>query len=200
MIHPCLVPALKAVEDALRDRKGPLLVAVDGRCAAGKTTFAALCAQVFPDCSVFHMDDFFLPYEKRTPERLAAPGGNVDHERAKEELFVPLSQEKTVVFSRFDCASGTLEPPRVFPPRRLSIVEGSYSHHPVLAPYSGLKLFFTCAPTVQLARLTRRAPEKLADFQTRWIPMEESYFKAFDIQGRCDLTVDTTAPSKEDTP
>ena len=200
MTPPCLVPALRAIDDALRASEGPLLVAVDGRCAAGKTTFAALCAQVFPDCGVFHMDDFFLPCEKRTPERLAAPGGNVDYERAREELFLPLSRGERVTFSRFDCASGTLEPPKVFPPRRLSIVEGSYSHHPALAPCSGLKLFLTCDPAVQLARLAQRAPEKLADFQARWIPMEERYFKAFDIEHRCDLRVDTTALTKEENP
>lgn len=198
MIHSCFVPALEAIEHALQERSGPLLVAVDGRCASGKTTFAALCAQIFPDCSVFHMDDFFLPYEKRTPERLAAPGGNVDYERAKEALFSPLSRGEEVNFSRFDCSSGALEPPKTFPPRQLSIVEGSYSHHPVLAPYSDLKLFLTCDPDVQLARLSRRAPEKLADFQARWIPLEENYFKAFDIEGRCDLAVDTTALTKEE--
>lgn len=191
-------PALKAIDDALREAGGPLLVAVDGRCASGKTSFAALCAQVFPDCNVFHMDDFFLPYEKRTPQRLAAPGGNVDYERAQAELFEPLSRGETVTFSRFDCASRALESPRAFPPRRLNIVEGSYSHHPVLAPYSGLKLFLTCSPAAQLSRLSRRAPEKLADFQTRWIPMEEHYFKAFDIEHRCGLTVDTTALTEEE--
>lgn len=191
-------PALKAIDDALREAGGPLFVAVDGRCASGKTTFAALCSQVFPDCNVFHMDDFFLPYEKRTPQRLAAPGGNVDYERAQAELFEPLSRGETVTLSRFDCASGALAPPRTFPPRRLNIVEGSYSHHPVLAPYSSLKLFLTCSPAVQLSRLSRRAPEKLADFQTKWIPMEEHYFKAFDIEHRCGLTVDTTALTEEE--
>ena len=36
-----------------------VLVAIDGRCAAGKTTLAAsLQAQL--GCNVFHMDDFFL--------------------------------------------------------------------------------------------------------------------------------------------
>lgn len=200
MTPPCFVPALAAIEHALRARSGPLLVAVDGRCAAGKTTFAALCAQAFPDCNVFHLDDFFLPCERRTPERLAAPGGNVDYERAEAQLFVPLSRGETVTFSRFDCASGTLELPRVFPPRRLSIVEGSYSHHPVLAPYSGLKLFLTCSAAAQLARLARRAPEKLADFQAKWIPMEENYFKTFDIEAQCDLAVDTTALTEEEDP
>lgn len=198
MIHPCFTPALTAIESALQKRSGPLLVAIDGRCASGKTTFAALCAKVFPDCTVFHMDDFFLPYEKRTPQRLAAPGGNVDYERAEAQLFAPLSRGENVTFSRFDCASGTLEPPQTFPPRRLSIVEGSYSHHPALAGYSGLKLFLTCDPAVQLFRLACRAPEKLADFQARWIPMEENYFKTFSIENQCDLAVDTTALTKEE--
>lgn len=193
-----LAPALKAIGDALRASEGPLLAAVDGRCASGKTTFAALCAQVFPDCNIFHMDDFFLPPEKRTPERLAAPGGNVDYERALAELFLPLSRGEAVSFSPFDCSAMGFAPRQSFPPARLSIVEGSYSHHPVLAPHSGLKLFLTCSPAVQLSRLSRRAPEKLTDFQTRWIPMEEHYFKAFDIEHHCDLTVDTTALTEED--
>jgi len=53
-----------------------VIVAIDGRCGSGKTTLAALIAKEF-DCSVFHMDDFFLPPGLRTPERLGEPGGNV---------------------------------------------------------------------------------------------------------------------------
>ena len=199
MTPPCFVPALEAIEKALLSRDEPLVVAVDGRCASGKTTLSALCAQVFPDCQVFHLDDFFLPFEKRTPQRLSTPGGNVDHERAQRELFFPLSQGKEVTFSRFDCATGTLEPPRTFPPRRLSVVEGSYSHHPALAPYSHLRLFLTWSPQVQRTRLSVRAPEKLRDFQTRWIPLEETYFSNFHIEDHCHLIVDTTDSKKEET-
>lgn len=199
MIPPCYRPAVAAIETALRELKGPVIVAVDGRCASGKTTFAALCAGLFEECAVFHMDDFFLPYEMRTPERLAAPGGNVDHERAKTQLFEPLCRGEDVTFSRFDCSAGILEPPKTFPTRRLTIVEGSYSLHPDLAGYSHLKLFLTCDPQEQLRRLGSRCPEKLEDFKRRWIPMEENYFKAFDIEGRCDLTVDTTALTREGT-
>lgn len=200
MIPPCFLPAVAAIEAALQTSSGPVVVAVDGRCASGKTTFAALCARLFEDCNVFHMDDFFLPYEMRTPERLATPGGNVDHERARAELFEPISRGECVTFSRFDCSTVALEAPRTFPAARLTIVEGSYSHHPELAPYSHLKLFLTCDPQEQLRRLGLRCPEKVEDFQTRWIPMEEAYFKAFSIEEQCDLTVDTTALCKEDDP
>ncbi len=46
-----------------------VLVAIDGRCAAGKTTLAAsLQAQL--ECNVFHMDDFFS--SARSSARLSA--------------------------------------------------------------------------------------------------------------------------------
>ncbi|MDE6108307.1 MAG: uridine kinase, partial [Oscillospiraceae bacterium] len=176
MTPPCFLPAVNAIEKALRETEGPVIVTIDGRCASGKTTLAALCAKHF-DCNVFHMDDFFLPYEMRTRSRLATPGGNVDHERAKAQIFEPLSRGEPVTFSRFNCSTGTLEPPTTVPAARLAIVEGSYSHHPQLAGYSNLKFFLTCDSGEQLRRLALRCPEKVEDFKTRWIPMEEAYFK-----------------------
>lgn len=185
-------PALRAIEAALRDSDAPVVVAADGRCASGKTTFAAYCAKHFPHCGVFHLDDFFLPLEKRTAERLAEAGGNVDYERAERELFLPLSRGESVSYAPFDCATGGFLPPRATPFHRLTIVEGSYSHHPVLAPYSTLKLFFTCDKDTQLARLRARAPEKLPAFLERWIPMEERYFAAYGVARHSHLILDTT--------
>lgn len=187
-------PAFRAISAALGATEGPVVVAVDGRCASGKTTFAARCAQVFPDCSVFHMDDFFLPFEKRTPERLAQPGGNVDYERALEEVFAPLSRGEKVELRPFDCSDGSFQPAVTYPFRRLSIVEGSYSHHPALAGYSRVKIFLTCSPETQLDRLAvRESSESLENFKTRWIPMEERYFAALDVQAGSQVVVDTSA-------
>lgn len=187
-------PAFQAISAALRATEGPVVVAVDGRCASGKTTFAARCAQVFPDCSVFHMDDFFLPFEKRTAERLAQPGGNVDYERALEEVFVPLSRGEKVELRPFDCSDGSFRPAVTCPCRRLNIVEGSYAHHPALAGYSQVKIFLTCSPAVQLDRLAvRESPESLENFKTRWIPMEERYFAALDVRAGSQVAVDTSA-------
>ena len=45
------------IED-IRREKGRVLVAIDGRCAAGKTTLA-LRLQEKLGCPLFHMDDFF---------------------------------------------------------------------------------------------------------------------------------------------
>lgn len=186
-------PALRAIDALLRNTQGPVIVAVDGRCASGKTTFAQRVEELFDDCNVFHMDDFFLPPEKRTPERLSTPGGNVDYERSATELFEPLRREEAVAHRRFDCSTMTMGKPEGIPFRRLNIVEGSYALHPVLAGYSQLRIFFTCSPQVQLARLSRReSPESLEKFRERWIPMEETYFGSLDPESQCDITVDTS--------
>ena len=186
-------PALQTIGEALRETDKPILVAVDGRCGAGKTTFAARCAQVFDDCSVLHMDDFFLPPDKRTPERLAQPGGNVDYERAEEELFLPLSRGESAAYRPFDCAAGDFGSPVGVPCARLNIVEGTYALHPALAKYARVKIFFTCSPQAQLARLERReTAESLNRFQETWIPLEEAYFAGLATESQCDVTIDTT--------
>lgn len=186
-------PALRAVDALLRNTQGPVIVAVDGRCASGKTTFAQKAEALFDECNVFHMDDFFLPPEKRMQERLSTPGGNVDYERSATELFEPLRREEAVAHRRFDCSTMTMGEPQGIPFRRLNIVEGSYALHPVLSGYSQLRIFFTCSPEVQLARLSRReTPESLERFRKRWIPMEENYFRSLSIQDRCDIVVDTS--------
>lgn len=186
-------PALRAVSILLEQGDGPLLAAVDGRCASGKTTFARKAAALLGDCNVFHMDDFFLPPEKRTAQRLAQPGGNVDYERARQELFEPLLRGEPVLHRRFDCHAMVMGEPTAIPFRRLNLIEGSYALHPALAGYSALHIFFTCSPEVQLARLARReTPESLERFRTRWIPMEENYFRAFPLESGSDVVIDTS--------
>ena len=91
------IPLLAAMDRRLAEDPR-LLVAVEGGSASGKTTLAALLARVY-DCSVFHMDDFFLRPEQRTGERLAEPGGNVDRERFAEEVLRPLTGGQGVVSS-----------------------------------------------------------------------------------------------------
>ena len=186
-------PALRAIDRLLRETDGPVLVAIDGRCASGKTTFAQRAEELFGNCNVFHMDDFFLPPEKRTQERLETPGGNVDYERAAAELFEPLRQGEAVAHRRFDCSTMTMGEPEGIPFRRLTLVEGSYALHPELRDYASLRIFFTCSPEVQLERLGRReTPEKLEQFKTRWIPMEENYFGSLSIEKQSDIVVDTS--------
>ena len=73
-------------------------------------------------------------------------------------------------------------------PAPLVLVEGSYSHHPLLRPYLDLTVFLNVSPEEQTARiLARNGREALNAFQKRWIPLEEAYFKAYSVPERADI-------------
>ena len=56
--------------DAVRQCGGTVLVAIEGRCASGKSTLAAQLSEHY-NCPLIHMDEFFLRPEQRTPSRYA---------------------------------------------------------------------------------------------------------------------------------
>ena len=55
--------------DSLPEADRPYLIAIDGRCASGKTTLAAFLQERIQECAVVHMDHFFLQDAQRTKER-----------------------------------------------------------------------------------------------------------------------------------
>ncbi len=173
---------------SLPDGHRPLIVAIDGRCAAGKTTLARQL-QDMAGWSIFHMDDFFLRAEQRTEARLRTPGGNVDVERFLEEILVPLKDGNTqIVYRRYDCHSQRLSDSVYTKAGPVCLVEGSYSCHPALRDYYDCKVFLSVAPEEQKHRVTVRNGEAEAvSFTERWIPLEEQYFQAFEIEKNCDM-------------
>ena len=173
----------------LQGAPAPLLSALDGRCAAGKTTLANRLAEQY-GWGVIHLDDFFLQPAQRTSQRLAEPGGNLDRERLISEVLLPLTRHRPGVYRVFDCRTmGFAAVPRPLPAAPVVLLEGSYACHPDLRPLCGLHVFLTVDPGEQLRRLTARNPARLQDFRTRWIPMEEQYFRYFHIPETCDLTL-----------
>ena len=79
----------------------PLLVAIDGRCASGKSTLAKDLQKQL-DCNVIHMDDFYLQPHQRTTKRLREPGGNVDYERFETEVLQPMLTGEAFSYRPYD--------------------------------------------------------------------------------------------------
>ena len=61
---------LKYLED---EASTQILIAIDGNCAAGKTTLAARLQKDLGG-NVFHMDDYYLQSRQRTENRLKETG------------------------------------------------------------------------------------------------------------------------------
>ena len=171
----------------------PLVLALDGRCGSGKTTLADGLARQFPASIVLHTDDFYLPPAQRVRSWEKTPCANMDLVRLRDEALRPAYEGQPVLYRAYSCRAGAYQPVQEFAAQPLVILEGSYSHHPLLAGYETLQVFVTCSREEQTRRLQAREGERYANFAARWIPLEEGYFAQYRIEETTDLAVDTTA-------
>ena len=167
------------------------IIAIDGRCASGKTTLSAKLQQLIP-CNVIHMDHFFLRPEQRTPERLNTAGENVDHERFLSEVIIPLKNGDKISYRPFDCKTMSFGNLIELDSKKINIIEGSYSCNKALSEYYDLRIFLSVSPDEQMRRIILRdGLEKAKIFETKWIPLEEKYFTTFNIKDECDYNFNT---------
>lgn len=75
-------------------------------------------------------------------------------------------------------------------PAAVTLIEGSYSCHPVLWDFYDWRVFLNISPEEQMQRIKCRNGDGAASvFSNKWIPMEEKYFMEYNIQKRCDLVL-----------
>lgn len=185
MMEQILKTVKNRIDQLLQDRQR-VIVAIEGNCTAGKTTLADALKKEY-DCNVFRMDDFFLRPEQRTAERYAQPGGNVDYERFREEVLIPMTQGVPFSYRPFSCSTFTLADPVEVTPGKLTVVEGTYCLHPSFGDVYDLKIFLSVTPEVQAERIHKRPAFLHRRFFEEWIPMERQYFDHFRVTEQCDL-------------
>jgi Uridine kinase len=183
-----LIDLCKAIYNLPQKRRN--VIAIDGRCASGKTTAAQLIARAF-DAEVVHCDDFYLPIELRTKERYAKPGGNIHYERFAQEVVAKLPSGEPFDYGIFDCSEWKVNRVARVGASPLVIVEGAYSTHPILGRYFDLSVFFDVKNDVRKSRIAiRDGKEALSMFEQKWIPLEEAYIAATKAIERADMIVE----------
>ncbi len=169
-----------------KTEKRPFLIAIAGNSRSLKTTLGAYLKEQ-SDCSLFHMDDFFLQPQQRTTERLAAPGGNVDYERFQKEVLEHISDIAGVTHQVYNCHKGSLAGIVTVPYHDIVIVEGVYSQHPYFKDCYDLRIFLDISEEEQKQRITARNGEAMWPmFRDKWIPMENRYFETFRVKENSD--------------
>ena len=182
--HLRLIPILVAAS-----KLGGGTIVIDGPCASGKSTMAMKLAEIL-GASVIRVDDFFLPPQLRTEERLAEAGGNVHYERFKEEVVQQLQTGKEFSYTRFDCSVMDYGNAVNVPAAKWRIVEGSYSHHPYFGQYGDIRVFSVVDADEQMSRImVRNGAEMARRFEKTWIPMENRYFQVYNICEQATLRV-----------
>ncbi|MBQ3230484.1 MAG: (d)CMP kinase [Clostridia bacterium] len=172
-----------------RSLERPFVIAIDGRSASGKTTFAKQLADLC-GASVIHTDDFFRPRNSKGELELSEFEGNFDLERFKNEIVDNLAFEKTFSYGVFDCKNGAITERKIISPCSVYIIEGAYCLCSTLGDYADIKLFFDISPEKQKERILFRNGEKaLESFLSVWIPAEERYISHYNVKNQCDFII-----------
>ena len=170
-------------------KKDKIIIAIDGKSASGKTTLANKLLEFF-DCNVFHIDDFYVPFEMRTDDRMMNIGGNIHFERFTEEVINNLKSNKAFEYGVFSCTDGKVNHYVSVEPKKINIIEGVYCMHPCIRNIYDLKILLTISEEEQHKRLKQRNPEKLDQFIRQWIPRENMYFNSINVDESYDLILD----------
>lgn len=174
--------------EILMRKKENNIIAIDGNSGAGKSTLVEEI-QNYYDCNVFHMDDFFLPPELKTEERLKEIGGNVDYIRFRNEVADCLIKGGDFEYRTYNCHTLSFDRIVAVRTKKLNIVEGVYSMHPTLIDIYDYKIFLSVDYKEQLERIMKRSGAALTQkFKEIWIPMENKYFIDLRIKEKSDLS------------
>lgn len=163
------------------------IVALEGRCASGKTTLAKKMASRF---TVIPIDDFFLPDDLKTEERLKELGGNIHYElvvSTLKDLKKAMDNNDThFTYLAYDCSRKEFYSKEVKLCDKV-IIEGVYSSHPLFSEYIKYIAFLDVDKETQMERINDR---ELKDrFINEWIPLEEEYFTRLEIFKLTDIII-----------
>ncbi len=173
------------IEELLRNNER-VIIGIDGNSAGGKTTLAKALQDIY-NADVIHMDDFFLPANFRTDERLNEVGGNIHYERFMDEVISKI-KESELVYGVFDCSTMNYGMKKRVRTKPMLIVEGVYSLHPKFIHIYDLKVFLSVSQKDQKSRILDRSDgDKLRRYETEWLPMENKYFDELEVYNKCDF-------------
>ncbi|MBO7151088.1 MAG: phosphoribulokinase [Clostridia bacterium] len=164
-----------------------VIIAIDGMCAAGKTTLANKLKETFKGAFVVSMDDFYLPLAQRSDAIMAEPGGHMDYERFDREVATPLWKAQPASYGVFDCHSQSItETVQIPADAPLIIVEGTYATHPAIPDIYDYRIFVKTDSETQKERVILRDGKWADDYFQKWIPFERAYFSAYMTEALAD--------------
>jgi uridine kinase len=169
----------------------PLVVAIDGHGASGKSTVARTLTAEMP-AALVHTDDFFRPTAEMGGVRQSI-ADYYDWQRLRAEALGPLFAGHSASFRRFDWDSSALGGLVTVASAELILLEGVFSAAPVLSDMVDRAIFVETPEPERIRRLRQLiAPEEWDD---DWLAAERAYFCGTRPPSSFDLVVPGTPGS-----
>lgn len=175
-----------------------VLVGIDGGAGAGKTTFTGWFAEQIrastAPVSVVLTDLIYRPVAERWtgPLDKMPIGYDLDWERIRDQVIVPLRGGKTARFQLYDWVEDRLDELIEIDAGGVTIIDGVFSLRNELSDYYDLRIWFSCPPEIRVSRLLGRGdtPQKEIDY---WVPIEERYHAVHTPEKSAHLVIDSAA-------
>ncbi|NVM93615.1 aminodeoxychorismate synthase component I [Arthrobacter wenxiniae] len=166
----------------------PVIIAVDGRSGAGKTTVALELAALLRrhrTVSLFHLEDIYPGWD----------GLAEGVERYVSTVLAPLAQGRTAHWTAWDWASGDWGPAddagsRTTAAADVVLVEGVGAAHAAARALVDVVVWVEAPAPARRRRALERDGETYAPFWDRWAAQEDELFAGGDVAAAADIVVD----------
>ncbi len=196
MKHAEILDIVSQVEE-LRRTRGRVVVAIDGRGGAGKSTLArALVEQLPRSAHIEH--DWFHHTKNQVSTR-----GRFDHERLIAEVLSPFREGRNQLqFRRYNWGylagipDGFHESPTTVSDVDIVVLEGCETLHHALIPHLDLRIWVDTSPELSLERGMRRDieeyhldPDRVSAAWKEWSTWEGESLARDNRRARADVVV-----------
>lgn len=189
--------AIHEIESWLADAEGrsPVVIAVDGHSAAGKSTFSQGLADRV-GAAIVNGDDFYRVMNSSERARLSpAEGADLyyDWERMRDEALKPLHDCRAARYRPYDWERNSLMSRTIsVRPQPIVIVEGLFVSRPELDSFNDLNVLVVSDPGARYRRQLNRA-DASQTWLERWDAAERWYFAHVRRPEDFDVIVNATS-------
>lgn len=168
----------QAIEDKLASHNQTLVISIDGRAGAGKTTLANQLAKSFPGTQVIHMDDLYRGWALTLGQNLT---------RELQSILDQLADQGEVTYVKFDWLQNNLGDKVIFAAPKILVLEGVGSGQSSISDSVDISVWIEVSQEIGLSRVLERDGAQITEEMRLFILEQETHFTAEGTQERSDF-------------